>query len=64
MIFKEFVEINPKVSLHKGEEYSFIPMEDIYPGSRYSKAYKTKIYKGGGSKFLNNDIIFASVMSR
>ena len=61
MTFKEFVDINPKVSLKKGEEYSFIPMEDVSSGNRYSKATRTKIYKGGGTKFRDHDIIFARI---
>jgi len=61
MTFKEFVDINLKVSLKKGEEYSFIPMKDVSPGNRYSKATRTKIYKGGGTKFRDHDIIFARI---
>lgn len=61
MTFEEFVEINPKITLKKGEEYSFIPMEDVSPGNRYSKAFRTKIYKGGGAKFQEKDIIFARI---
>jgi len=61
MIFCDFAYINPKVSLQKGEVYPFIEMEDVTPGNRYITACKTREYKGGGSRFQSNDIIFARI---
>ena len=61
MIFSDFAHINPKVSLQKGEVYSFIEMGDVIPGNRYVTACKKKEYKGGGSRFQSNDIIFARI---
>lgn len=61
MIFSEIADINPKVKLSRGEEYSFIEMSDITPGNRYVKAEKNKIFKGGGSKFESDDVLFARI---
>lgn len=61
MIFSEFAEINPKIKLIKREKYPFVEMEDLVPGDRYVKATKEKYYKGGGSRFESNDILFARI---
>lgn len=61
MIFCDFAYINPKVSMQKGEVYPFIEMEDVTPGNRYIIAGKKREYKGGGSRFQSNDIIFARI---
>ena len=36
-------------------------MGDVIPGNRYVTACKKKEYKGGGSRFQSNDIIFARI---
>ena len=61
MIFSELADVNPKVKLSRGTVYSLIEMEDILPGKRYVKAVKSKAFKGGGSKFCANDILFARI---
>lgn len=61
MTFQEFVEINPRVFLTKGINYPFVPMENISPGNKFPTYINTKIYKGGGAKFQNSDIIFARI---
>ncbi len=59
--FDEIVQINPKVPLIKGENYDFIPMEDVNPEKKnvYPKGQRT--LKGGGARFCENDIIFARI---
>jgi type I restriction enzyme S subunit len=59
--FLDFAIINPKISLEKSEEYPFIEMEDISPGNRYVSSTKKKIFKGGGSKFMMGDVLFARI---
>lgn len=61
MKFSDFAEINPKVKLKKGESYPFIEMEDLTPGLRYASATKEKVFKGEGSRFKTDDIIFARI---
>ena len=61
MKFSDFAEINPKVELKKGEPYPFIEMEDLTPGLRYASATKEKVFKGEGSRFKTDDIIFARI---
>lgn len=61
MIFSEIADINPKVKLSRGEAYPFVEMSDITPGKRYVKAENNKIFKGGGSKFEPNDVLFARI---
>ncbi|MEI8343622.1 MAG: restriction endonuclease subunit S, partial [Candidatus Moraniibacteriota bacterium] len=56
----DFAEINPKVSLKKNEDYSFVPMEDIFNNKvRYVISSRQKKYTGGGAKFRNGDTLFA-----
>jgi type I restriction enzyme S subunit len=59
--FGEFADISPKVSLKKGHEYSFIPMENVNAGYKFVKAEQRKIYDAGGAKFCNGDTIFARI---
>lgn|GEM_PF-271418 len=59
--FADFVEINPKVELNRGEEYPFIDMAIVEPGRRYVRAIENRIYSGGGSKFSSGDVLFARI---
>ncbi len=61
MKFEDFVEINPKIKLDKGRNYDFIPMENLVPGSRYVSSKRSKLFKGGGAKFQNDDTLFARI---
>lgn len=58
---KDFVEINPRVSLKKGEKYPFIEMGIVEPGRRYVKANQCRLFNTGGAKFLPNDVLFARI---
>ncbi len=59
--FSDFVIINPKIPLEKGKEYPFIKMEDISPGNRYVSFTEKRWFKGGGSKFITGDVLFARI---
>jgi type I restriction enzyme S subunit len=59
--FADFVEINPKVELKRGEEYPFIDMAIVEPGRRYVRSIENRIYSGGGSKFSSGDVLFARI---
>ncbi len=59
--FKDFVEFQPHVRLESGEEYDFIPMEKVKPGTKYVQDSDFKVYTGGGAKFSNGDTIFARI---
>jgi type I restriction enzyme S subunit len=59
--FSDFVITKPIISLEKGKEYPFIEMEDISPGNRYVSSTKKRTFKGGGSKFMIGDVLFARI---
>ena len=56
----DIAEINPKVSLSKEEEYSFVEMKDLNPSSKYVTP-SVKCELKGGSKFQNKDTLFARI---
>ena len=61
-IFKDVVLFPPKVSLEKGNSYSFIPMEDVNGGYKYVTPVSEKIWTGaGGAKFEEGDTLFARI---
>ncbi len=59
-LFSEFVDINPKVPISKGETYPCIMMEELEPGRRYVYPRVMKQYKGG-ARFENGDTLFARI---
>lgn len=61
MPFSEFVEINPKVALKKGDEYPFVEMDIVTLGRRYISSDIKRAYKGGGAKFQAGDTLFAQI---
>lgn len=58
---KEFAVINPKISLKNGKFYPTIYMRDVKPGFRWVEPNQIKKLKSSGSKFQNNDILFARI---
>ena len=60
IIFSEAVEINPKRDLKKGTITKAVAMEDIQPFTKKIHNYTLKKFKGG-SKFKNNDTLFARI---
>jgi len=61
MRLSDFVEINPKVSLLKGYEYTFVGMEIVKPGYRFVSSHNKRFYQGGGAKFRSGDTLFARI---
>ncbi|MBI1185254.1 hypothetical protein GC194_13365 [bacterium] len=56
----DFVELNPKVPLKQGNEYSFVEMKDLNATYKYVLP-STKRELKGGSKFKNGDTLFARI---
>ncbi|MDP4132828.1 MAG: restriction endonuclease subunit S [Bacillota bacterium] len=56
----DIVEYNPKVTIKRGDLVNYIPMEEIVPNQRYVESTQQRVFSGG-SKFENNDIIFARI---
>ena len=59
--FGDFVEVNPRIRLEKGKEYPYVEMADVNPGNAFVFPNKKRIYKGGGSRFLFGDTLFARI---
>ncbi len=58
----DLVKINPIYKLKEGEEYDFLPMERVAEGFRGVKNFEKRLFKKqGGSKFRNQDIVFAKI---
>jgi len=55
------VEINPPIKLVKGKEYPFVSMDVINPGKKIVEAKEYRNFSGGGSRFQNNDTLFARI---
>ena len=58
---REIAEINPKIQIEIDTQLPHVPMEEIIPGNRYVKAKKFKLFNRSGSRFLNDDILFARI---
>lgn len=56
----EFTDINPRVSLKQGNEYSFVEMKDLNATFKYVSPSAKRELKGG-SKFQNGDTLFARI---
>ncbi|MEO8666395.1 MAG: restriction endonuclease subunit S [Ignavibacteria bacterium] len=59
--FKKLLEPKISVSLKKGFVYSFIPMENVETGKKKPRRLEFKTFNGGGSKFADDDILFARI---
>lgn len=51
---------NPKIQVHKDEEYSFIEMPDLIPGNKHVYPKRKRKAKGL-TKFQNGDTLFAKI---
>lgn len=56
----DFTEINPRISLKQGNEYSFVEMKDLDATFKYVSPSTKKELKGG-AKFQNGDTLFARI---
>lgn len=60
--FKDVVNFQPTVKLHKGEKYQFVGMEDLEPSNRFVVSKETKLFEGSScTKFKHLDILFARI---
>lgn len=56
----DFAEINPKITLKRGQEYSFVEMKNLDATFKYVSPSIKKELKGG-SKFQTGDTLFARI---
>ena len=56
----EIIDVNPKLSLKKDEECSFVEMDSL-PIEGYGISEITKRDFSGGTKFQNSDVLFARI---
>ncbi|WP_076742141.1 restriction endonuclease subunit S [Spiribacter curvatus] len=61
MRFGDFVDLNPKVKMTKGERYAFVEMKDLEPWVRTVSSKYNKEFSGSGSKFESGDTLLARV---
>jgi len=59
--FGDVVQFPPKIKMKKGENYPFIPMENLDSGIKYVKPIIEKELKGGGAKFEEGDTLFSRI---
>lgn len=60
MLFSEFVDINPRVSIEKGTEYPCVMMDEVQPGEKFVSGIISKPFKSG-AKFKKDDTLFARI---
>lgn len=60
MRLSDFLEMNPKETLHKGTVAKKISMDQIEPFKKFVSDYTIESYNGG-SKFRNGDTIMARI---
>ena len=58
---QDFVDINPRTSVPRGQACEFVEMADITPGRRYVVSSATRESGGSGSKFLRGDTLMARI---
>lgn len=56
----EFADINPRVPLKQGNEYSFVEMKDLDSTLKFVLPSAKRVLKSG-SKFQNGDTLFARI---
>lgn len=62
MKLSDLIDFNPKIKLEKGEEYAFIPMENLTPDVKFVSDSEKKEWQGqSSSKFQSGDILFARI---
>ena len=59
--FSNAVILNPTVQLRRGEDYPFVDMAAVNPGSRWAYAGSRRGYSGGGSRFQDGDTLMARI---
>ena len=59
--FTEAVQVNPKVSLKKGQVYPFVDMKAVDPSWRNASESEYRIFKNGGARFMPYDTLMARI---
>lgn len=57
----DYVELNPRVPLVKGETVPFVAMDVVTPGNRWVRPVEQRVVAGSGSKFAPGDTLFARI---
>ena len=55
----EAVQVNPPVSLKRGEASRTLNTASVTPGRRYAGAHEEGAFAGGGSRFTGGDTLMA-----
>ena len=61
LTFSEAVQVNPGVSMKRGEVYPFVDMASVDGGQRTVNGIEQREFKGSGSKFQNGDTLMARI---
>ena len=61
MKLSDYVELNPRVLLVKGERVPFVAMDAVTPGNRWVHSGEQRPAIGSGSKFAPGDTLFARI---
>lgn len=59
--FTDAINVNPKRKLKKGQETSFVAMQDVLENHAKIQSCSRRKYKSGGSKFENGDTLLARI---
>lgn len=60
--FGKAVSFNPKVKFQRGEQYTFIEMDDVSASDKFASGKEKRDYTTGScSKFRNGDVLFARI---
>ena len=61
LLFTEAVQVNPKVSLKRGQVYPFVDMKAVDPSWRNASESEYRIFKNGGARFMPYDTLMARI---
>lgn len=59
--FSEAVLINPAISMKSGQEYWFVDMGALMPGTRHVYPSERRKFSGSGSRFVTGDTLMARI---
>ncbi len=59
--FTEAVQVNPKVSLKRGQVYPFVDMKAVDPSWRNASESEYRVFKNGGARFMPYDTLMARI---
>ena len=59
--FGDLLELSVKVDVKKGKSYDSLPMDLVSTSNKFPEAFETKVFSGGGTRFANEDTVFARI---